>query len=56
MIPGIDVFAHLGGLVAGYLLSMIMGVDGKKKTITSINSLIILTILTVFFGYILLFK
>lgn len=56
MIPGIDVFAHLGGLVAGYLLSMIMGVDGKKKTITSINSLIIFTILTLFFGYILLFK
>lgn len=55
IIPGIDIFAHIGGLVAGYLLSKILGVEGKKKKIQSINTLIIFTILVLFFGYMAIF-
>ena len=42
--------------INGEITDVEIDVDGKKKTITSINSLIIFTILTLFFGYILLFK
>ena len=31
MVPGIDNFAHIGGLVGGFLISMALGVNSKDK-------------------------
>ncbi|MGI6329796.1 MAG: rhomboid family intramembrane serine protease [Bacilli bacterium] len=48
MIPGIDQFAHLGGLAGGVLMSMAVGIDSKTKKIDQING-IILSFLTLLF-------
>ena len=44
MSSGIDNFAHIGGLVGGILISMIVGISDKKENSTKING-IILTII-----------
>ena len=52
IIPGIDVTAHIGGLIAGFMMSKFLGVDGKNgKKVESINSLIFLIILMLFMCY-----
>jgi len=53
MLPGIDNFAHLGGLVGGYLLTMALGVPGKSKKSDRINGSIVLLILVAFLSYML---
>ena len=47
-LPGIDVFAHLGGLVAGYVLTMALGIPGKVRKQDRINGIIVFTILVGF--------
>lgn len=56
MIPSIDVFGHIGGLIGGILASMIMGIKDKDKKVDRINGIIISIILIVFLGYLLLQK
>ncbi len=53
MIPGIDNFAHIGGLVGGYLLTMALGVPGKSKKSDQINGIIVLVLLVAFLSYML---
>ena len=53
MVPGIDNFAHIGGLVGGYLLTMIVGVPGKTKKSDRINGSIVLILLIAFLSYML---
>ena len=53
MVPGIDNFAHIGGLVGGYLLTMILGVPGKTKKSDRINGSIVLLLLVAFLSYML---
>ncbi len=53
MVPGIDNFAHIGGLVGGYLLTMILGVPGKTKKSDRINGSIVLILLVAFLCYML---
>ena len=53
MVPGIDNFAHIGGLVGGYLLTMILGVPGKTKKSDRINGSIVLILLILFLCYML---
>ena len=53
MVPGIDNFAHIGGLVGGYLLTMILGVPGKTKKSDRINGSIVLILLIAFLSYML---
>lgn len=53
MIPGIDNFCHIGGLVGGYLLTMIVGVPGKTKKSDRINGIIVLFLLVAFLSYML---
>lgn len=53
MIPGVDNFAHLGGLVAGLFSGMIVGVKGKSDKADTINGLIVTTILVGFLFYML---
>ena len=53
---GIDNFAHIGGLVGGYLSTMILGVDGKSKLSDKINGTICLLIYIAFTIYMLYFR
>ena len=45
---GIDNAAHIGGLIGGFLISMILGVKYKSKKSERINGIILLTL---FFGF-----
>ena len=40
-ISGIDNMAHIGGLIGGYLATMIVGIDGKTKKAEQINGIIV---------------
>ncbi len=51
-IPGIDQFAHLGGLVGGAIMSMAVGVKYKSSKSDRINGLIISILALFFFSYI----
>lgn len=53
MVPGIDNFCHIGGLVGGYLLTMILGVPGKTRKSDRINGSIVLVLLVAFLSYML---
>ena len=54
LIPNIDFFAHLGGLVGGFLCSMALGVSGKSKKNERINGIITTLIYLSFLSFILL--
>ncbi len=53
MVPGIDNFCHIGGLVGGYLLTMVVGVPGKSKKNDRINGAVVLILLVAFLCYML---
>lgn len=53
MVPGIDNFAHIGGLVGGYLITMAVGIPGRSKKNDRINGIIVLTLLLTFLCYML---
>ena len=55
IVPGIDYFGHLGGLVGGVLSSMIVGVKYKEPTRDKINGTIIYIILFIFLLYLGIF-
>ena len=52
-LPGIDNFAHIGGLVGGYLATQALGIPGKSKTSDRLNGAIVLTLLIAFLLYML---
>lgn len=54
-ISGIDVFSHIGGLIAGILTTMLLGVNGKDYKL-NINHLIVLILLIAFMSYMLFAK
>ena len=56
VVPGIDVFAHIGGLIAGFLITMALGVKYKGNKIERINGIIISIIFTMFMIYMGIFK
>jgi rhomboid protease GluP len=47
-LPGINNFAHIGGLIGGILISMAVGVKYKSSKEDKINGYILLTIFTLF--------
>ena len=55
ILPGIDISAHIGGLIGGTIISMALGVKYKSTKSEIINGTIITTIFTIFIMY-LLFK
>ena len=52
-LSGIDNFAHIGGLIGGYLLTMALGIPGRKKKNEQINGWIVYIVLVLFLGYML---
>lgn len=53
MFQGIDAYAHIGGLVGGYLATMALGVPGKDNKSDRINGSIVLVLLVLFLSYML---
>lgn len=58
MLPGIDNFAHIGGLVGGYLITMALGIPGntKSRKADQINGIIVLILLVAFLSYMLFWR
>ena len=56
VISGIDNAAHVGGLIAGYLTMMALGIDGKSDKTEKINGIIVLLIYFAFLTYIVFFR
>ena len=56
MVPGIDNFCHIGGLVGGVFSAMAVGVNGKSKKAERINGVICLIIFVIFTCYCIFYK
>ena len=56
VIPGIDISAHIGGLIGGVLLSYSVGVVNKGKNKDRINGIIVIIIMLAFLFYMLMNK
>lgn len=55
LIPGIDIYAHIGGLIGGVFTTMAVGVPGKYNKSSMINGTICLAMLIGFLSYILFY-
>ncbi len=55
LIPGIDLTAHIGGLIGGYLAAMAVGIESKSQKRDMINGWIVLILLIAFLSYIIFF-
>ena len=56
VISGIDIFAHIGGLIGGILISMAIGIGDKGRRKDEINGIIVLILMTLYMLYILFTK
>ena len=56
MIPGIDNFAHIGGLIGGYLSSMALGVSDKSTVKEKVNGWVVLVLLIAFLTTFMFYK
>jgi rhomboid protease GluP len=52
-ISGIDNFAHIGGLIGGFLATMAVGINGKSTKSEQINGFIVLAIYLIFLSVML---
>ena len=52
MISGIDNAAHIGGLIGGYLATMIVGLKYKSTKRETINGIIVYVVLAIFLLYV----
>lgn len=55
MVPGIDNFAHIGGLIGGVFITSSVGVKYKEDNFEKFNAIIITTIFTLFLIYLAIF-
>lgn len=51
MVPGIDYFAHIGGLIGGTLVTIALGIKYKSTTFEKINGMIVTILFTLFMIY-----
>lgn len=56
LLLNVDVAAHVGGLIGGILVSLVIGVEEKRKKAEQINSLIVLVLMVAFLTYMLMIK
>ena len=56
VIPGIDVSAHLGGLIGGVLISMAIGIGDKGRRSDQINGIIVYVLMMAFMIYMIFTK
>ena len=56
MSPGIDNACHIGGLIAGFLTAMGLGIPGSNKKADKINGWVLLTLFTIFLLYLVFFR
>ncbi|HOP65717.1 MAG TPA: rhomboid family intramembrane serine protease [Bacilli bacterium] len=56
MLPGVDNAAHIGGLVAGLLCTMALGVSDKSTKSEKINGIVVLLLYFIFMIYMVFFK
>ena len=55
MVTGIDNFAHIGGLIGGFLITTALGIKFKSSKSEIINGVIVTTIFTIFMIYMAIF-
>ena len=51
LVPGIDNFAYIGGLVGGIIITMALGIKDKSSTFEKVNGWVIACIFLAFLGY-----
>jgi rhomboid protease GluP len=56
VLPGIDVYAHIGGLIGGILISMWIGIGDKNRRVDQINGAIVFISMFLFMLYLTLTK
>lgn len=56
ILNNVDIFAHVGGLIGGVLISMAVGVDKKSSKDEKINGIILTAIIICFLVYLNFFK
>lgn len=56
VIPGIDVSAHLGGIIGGVLVSMAIGIGDKGRSSDQINGIIVYVLMMAFMIYMIFTK
>lgn len=56
VVKGVDSAAHIGGLIAGCLATMAVGLKHRTSNFEKINGFIVLIIYTLFLGYVALFR
>ena len=56
MLSGVNVIAHVGGLIGGYLVSKAVGVKYKSTKVDQINGIIMSLIFAVFLVYMIFFR
>ena len=56
MIPGVDILAHVGGLIGGILVSMWIGIGDKQRRADQINGAIVYISMFLFMVYQILTK